>query len=648
MAITYKLTDGTTEVDLTSSSGFQYLVDGAGNYSLMDEMGIGMSGDVLEDMILKLTASGHDNAATQLQTLNKLLKKAYDYFHTNWQTTPVYLEAKTSGETNSRYALVKGVKDVEHGKLYDMVFSEKNLLLGFRVGIIREHPWRSFRPGNIGTSIASGHIANYCDDVEITNIKLYDNGTGYSDISLTGGTLFPSTVAQSDAIIVGSTIGYPKAIIFPTLKTAGNFTSTDWVLKYKTAASYGTLTLGEDYLCFPEETVEECFEQTDEDIAITIKPPSDWVVETVDSVEAYWVWVQENDATPSYSARPVLDDSTDVYCQKEPYMALGSAVFGGDSPMKLMLRLKADSGGGTAVGFGNISRILIGTKSRGLDNFSSHLNAGGYDMPTGWEVAQLTDAAAVANPEAPGGYSSTITFAGTSSLTSRIQFQGTSMLSDYEGEYLAFLRCQQSGGSIGDIGVQLRTFLYGTSLYDPHVSTPEVYTHGVDEGYETLDLGLLSLPFTETHADDDLENVDVIFQLLAERTSGSSYLDVLDLILLPVDEAQVGADDPVSDLDYGSSALRGKTALDIDSGLIDWRAQKQIIDAGGTLHPSEAWVLMQKPIELENLNANTRLYFLLEYYPTAWDSAPLVSTAAQHLSVEVFAHKCYSALRGSD
>ena len=158
---------------------------------------------------------------------------------------------------------------------------------------------------------------------------------------------------------------------------------------------------------------------------------------------------------------------------------------------------------------------------------------------------------------------------------------------------------------------------------------------------------MLRLPFARTCNADDLGYTDVIFQIHVERTTGSATLEIVDLILLPADEGIVGIDDPVSDTTSGASALRGASVLDLDPGVIADRNLKYGF-IGGDLIPIETWARMNRPIPFENLGADTRLYFVMLHYPTAWGTEPLVGTLGQHLAVEIYGHQRYSILRGSD
>lgn len=486
------------------------------------------------------------------------------------------------------------------------------------------------------------HVANYDGTEDLGTVRNWDDGVGATILGV-GDDLFPAAEAQNNAIqfnLPNTGDPLPKVIVIPKLSVAGDLTTTTLGLYCWNGSAWTALTLGTNYLVYPGPTLEASLEQADEDIVLVMQWPSN----ATDNTGPY-LRLREDNASPSYATHPALSETDYPYAQHNPYVEIPRDQFGGDQPLKLLVRLRADYGGDENVGPPNISRVLIGSKSRGLEKFVSHLNAGAEGNPSDWTVTQGTDATKTARPDCPNGYYSDVDFSGDATMLNRVQFSGSGMAKYWEGEYIAIVRCQQSGGSSGDINMKLRTYLNGTSNYDPHADTPEFSPQGVDEGYEWVDVGLITIPFGQKFYDDDLDGIDLIFQIFAERTTGSATLEIVELILIPIDEGQVGADDRVSDLDYGPSALRGATALDIDAGLIDWRAQKYVVDSNGDLKNSELWILMQKPLELQH-KEKTRLYFALEYYPTEWDLPPLAGTPGMHVSAEIYAHKQFTVMRG--
>jgi hypothetical protein len=296
---------------------------------------------------------------------------------------------------------------------------------------------------------------------------------------------------------------------------------------------------------------------------------------------------------------------------------------------------------------GTISRIIMGAKSRGLTSFVSHINAGNAGNPATWTVTQGTDAAATADVNAPGGYHSAVSFATSSALVTRATLAGDDVLDDYLGEYRVFMRCEQVGGSNGDVKVLARAMVGGTADGYPIQDVPSgsvaLQTH--DVGWELVELGTLKLPFSKAVA-ADATNIDLIFLLKAERLTGAATLKIADIILIPIDEWAAVLDDPVTSTTTGASALRGNTSLDDDGGVLAERTVKYI-RAGTTLSLAEPWIRSGRPLMIEP-RRQTRIYFILAGYPTTFGTGPLVAPLGMQLMCSLYAHAVYESLRGSD
>lgn len=656
---TFTLRDAsnTLSVDLTNdltsvATGMNPLQGQMGRYRI--------SGDnvISRNLRVFVKGSSHDNLATQIQMLTKLLDKAAYFQEWLWQTEPVYLVEQIDDETGARYATVYGSSEQDIPDFFDNAFTFQDYIADYGVALILEHPWRSGAPGVIGSAITLGesdgpaiptkvHVANFRDDVALTHFKEYDGGV-WRDLT-PGDTLFPAVVAQNDAILWGSDDQPLKHIVIPKLATAGVLTTSTLTLSAGIVGPAWTeLVLGTDYTCYPGPTLKNCLEQTDEDIVLSINPIATHDNFDRDGDDCFWILLMEEHVAPVYATNPVQHATEAVYAQSHPYVEIPAVSLKGDTSPLLLTRIHHPAGGDENLGFANTSRILIGAKSRGLTKFVPNLNAGGDDNPGEWATAQGTDATATAMPKAPAGKYSAVSFGSDTTLVSRVQFTGTAILDSWVGEYRAYVRCEQVGGTTKDLSIKLRTFLGGVLAYSPHIDTPPVDLAGVDEGPEVVDMGLIRLPFGRTFYNDSLTLLDVIFQIHAARSTGSATLKIYDLILFPVGEGAVGADDPVNDLDNGASALRGGTVLDIDAGVISWRVMKYNLNSSGVLIPSDEWVMMDRPISLKNLGTKTRLYFMLLHYPTTWGSGPLIAEFGASISVEIFSHYRYTVLRGSD
>jgi len=284
--------------------------------------------------------------------------------------------------------------------------------------------------------------------------------------------------------------------------------------------------------------------------------------------------------------------------------------------------------------------------------FASHLNCGGGGLPsTDWAVSYDTDTtgnaeSTNADTRSPGGFYAACTFAATT-LKTRVSFAGDDLLDSYRGEYKAFLRAEQVGGTDGDVSVVLQTRLGSTNVESPARlgAVVDLTTH--DKGWEIIDLGKFSIPFVETADTDDLDG-DIIFEIQAVQNVAGATIKFADLILMPVDEWSIVLDDPVSDNNTGSSTLRGNRRLDLDSGVLAHRAALNL-KSGTSYLSGENWFYGGKPFGVEP-GRLTRIYFLMGHYHSdfGWGTGTIMSTIAQSLVVELRAQALYLSMRGAD
>lgn len=659
MARTAKITDGTLDVNLinTGATGMIPTRGGFGGFRFTphqyDESGDLESRLFSERWRLFVKGSSHDNLATQTRDLYKLLRKAWRYHTDPTQTTPVYLEMQTTNESNTRYALVYRAPEIRTVDKFAIPFEASNEIEHLGIAIAR-FIWESVVPGTLGSAIAltasdgpvsptKVHVANFRDDVNVTHFKEDDGGV-FKDYSV-GDTLFPATVAQNDGLLIGSTDQPLHTVVIPKLGTAGSLTTSTLALYYWNG-SFTALTKGTDYTVFPGPDIEQSLEQNTDDIVINVVPPTDFVKNTLDTVNAFWYFIREDNAAPSYATRPILHASNAIYAQSSPYIEIPNTSLKGDVPPFVNLRLFTPAGGDQNENFSSLSRLIIGAK-RDPGNFTPYLNAGGDDNPSGWATVQGTDATSTADVRAPAGKFSDVTFATDATMIKRVTFTGTGKLADWIGDrYRCIVRAEQEGGTAGDVRVKVRIFIHESNSYSPKFDTPVVATLGADKGPEIIDLGLVKIPFSDVVDADGFSSADIILEIHAEDTVGSADLEIYDLILMPVDEWAVEPNDPVSDSVNGTSALRGNNLLDIDGGVIRNRTIKYVKN-GANLYIAEQWGRGGPRPMLEPL-AQIRLYFLMMHYPTTWGQPPLIAHLGCHVAAEIYAHALYLDLRGND
>src|SRR3972149_10683981 len=118
MARTFKISNGTDEVNLINTATTGFIAERGGFGSPSIPLGVDEIGRVGERWRFYIKASDHNNAATQVQVLIKLARQAKEYQNNSWRTKPVYLEQTTTNETNARNALVYEVRDVQVPDLF--------------------------------------------------------------------------------------------------------------------------------------------------------------------------------------------------------------------------------------------------------------------------------------------------------------------------------------------------------------------------------------------------------------------------------------------------------------------------------------------------------------------------------------------------
>jgi hypothetical protein len=659
MARTLTLRDrsGTNSVNLinTGSTGWILTRGGAGPVRVPREVMAG--GRTAETYELNSRQADHDDQASALNTLMRLLYMAEDY-DDGLQDEPVFLVAQTTSETNTRYATVYGAVELRYPDLYAMPFEVESEIEGFRMTIVRDGLWTSGAPGDIGTAVTltksngpanaqSVHIANHRDEITVDFIKSYDDGTTtYTDIT-PGDDLFPAAPAVGDRLVIGGADGIPNNIVIP-ISAAADWSGQTLVVKYWNGSTWVAATYGEDFTIYPEPTTDESdlFETGSIDWIINWFGQSDEASVALDGDTAYWLAV-EITAITSTTTVPELDETNSAYAQRVNHIEIPAASIVGDDFPLVMLRLRSPAGGDENEGPANITQVLVSARSIGLSKFVTNLNASGDDNPVDWAVAQLTDATKTADPEVPSGSKSRVDFATDSSMVARLRFTGTGMAEYWQGDFVTILRCQQVGGEPGDIRMRVRTLLGSAASEASHVDTLIKKTGGADQGYEPVDHRFLSIPFGEIYYDDDLSDVDLFFEIHVERTTGSAVLDIADLITFPTREGMWGYKAvPSADL-LGSEALRGSSLLEDDMGLIAARTLKRT-DIAGTLMPAETWALMHEAPQLKKIGSAYRLYFLMEHWPIngTWGVPPLISTPGMQLTGQVFLKSRHLILRG--
>ena len=656
MARIHELKDGVITVDLISA-------DIAGRIGGFGYSRSSPDSDLPSNLIripenykLRITGTDQDDVATNVRGLISLLRKAKQYHTELWQTTPVYLKSQTDDETNPRYAMVYGCPELEMPDYFDPMFSVNDILQDVGLTIIRG-VWRSAVPGTLPSALTltatdgpasptAVHLANFRDDTTLTHIWMYDDSAAaysanmYDQTGITYWSRLAAVPAVDDIVYIGSTIG-PWHHFVTNILTAGAYTA-DMTIEYYNGA-WVELVAGSEVTLYPTGDEDDLFKSTG-DWGINVACPDDWIALDVNGATCWWIRIYIT-AWTAWVTTPVSHGTHTPYFQKTPYLEFPNTLLKGDVPPIALLRLFTPHGAATTPCMGAHSRIILGSKSRSLTKFDAFINLGDADNDVSWATAYNADTAAVADPIAPAGFHAACDFSNSTLMVTRITLTGTALLDDYVGLYRVFIRLQQVGGDDGDLEIKLRTSVGSVSDEFPKIDTEVVELKTHDVGWEVVDLGVLQLPFGEITA-ADTSTTDLIFQVMAARMDGTPAIEFADLILMPIDEWSVVLDDPLSNIDLGSSALRGDSALDVDAGVLMNRTVKYY-RSGATLYPAETWYRSGEPLQLTPLR-QTRLYFLMMHYPVGWGEGPFVATLGMHLCSEFRAQMIYLMLRGDD
>ena len=655
-----RITDGTTYINFITPEDWSIETGGVSQSPLTDAHLVGDDPVAGKTMVITYrlagTADDHDALKDKISALIALIRKAAQYQRTNWQLDPVWIEEQGRTETNERYAMVLRVMELDRMSVLLKPFDLIHYIVNFGLTFELEFPWRPERPASLPTALSltasdgpaaatQVHLANFRDDVAITHF-MDKVAAAYNDV-VPGDTIQLGD-NQNNELLWGST-GQPlKHIVIPKLGTAGDLTDTTLKL-YSGIAGPGwtELVLGTDYTCYPGATLEECLEQNDEDIVLSINPIATADKHNEPGVNAHWVRLREEHAPPVYATDPVLHATQAVYAQRSNYFEIAAAQLKGDHPVRSLIRLRCPAGGGSSPAIGTPSRFILGARSYhlGANEFEPWLNAGNQDNPAGWAVTYDADTSSVARTNAPGGYEAVTTFVADSSMLARCIFTGTNKLAYYRGKFEVFVLYRQAGGDDGDIEIKA-SFIIGTDA----VTFPqrETNTAASLKGGRWLvaSLGEMELPFGEIIGADELEE-NLIIKVFAELLTGSADIYWGSIFLCPINEWSGGLNDPLTNTDDGPSALRGSTLVDFDNGVLARRAQKYLVQADGDIIPAENWEYTGSLPSIEP-SRQARIYVLQLRYSVDWAVAPLMAQIGMHMTAEVFTHPGYVLLRGDD
>lgn len=598
------------DVDLLNASGFYVTkieIDPASEQHITQENPLAGQERVVS-ITCDLLGSSQDNTAAQYQGLLTILRRAEQFWKTKQVRDPIYLQLQHSTETKPLYAKVKGVVSVSAGNPWDVMFEVSKQLEEVTFHLIVEYPWREQVPGLVPTestlnSLATrGHNAALIPlpgrrcEAPITHVYNYDasgptwSGNLYDSV---GFNLFAAAPATGDKFYVGWDSRPGDSIVIPIASQPSVLTGLTLAVRVYTG-SWVAVTLGTNIAVYPtpaSDSLSNMFNLTSKDLLITLAPGTAWAKTTINSVSAFWLEVEITALTSITGTWTTVGDQK-VYCPIDPVVEIPNTLIDGDALPKLLMRHYALFSGATFPNFATPSRIIVGFRGNANQTYwTPFLAPTQYGLKSSWARTLGTDAAEEADNRLPDGYRLAVSFATQSAMSyTRMTWTGANILTYYRGQYRAFLAVEQVGGAAGDLRLKLRAWLGAASDGNPYVDLPEQpYTQTKDAGYEILDMGTITLGFSEYGGQNESSNLSVLFTLHAQRVSGAATLRVAGLWLIPIDEFSYEVDDGARG-GYGiGRVLVSKQLLDVDYGVLLDRTCKFIDNGSGTKIAGVAW-----------------------------------------------------------
>lgn len=661
------ITDGTTRVDLINpSSGFHLIswdpaitdYKGGGvfqNPPLADwrQLRVGKWDTAIEPMELHVNGANPNGAATILQELRQLLEKANQYWTTDWQNTPVWVEARAKCETNTRYAIIVKGRLASDRNYFDQPFTGQIATMQNLPLQIERRAWLANQPGtgtaveisaleaydgvNFGnvddtgtrqptTAVGEVFVANKRNTANLTNIHLTTAGANrigaappYDIINATGETYFGIDTSVSNS-------GTFSSLVFD-IGTAGVGGPTI-VWEYWNGA---WVTL---------DVIDETNDFTDTGInSVTWNLPSDWATTTPGGALPTGYWVRVRITAGSFSTEP-QQQNRDVYSVVWPYVEIQSTQVGGDIPALSNITSYLYSFGAASTVQNFSSRLIVGLRSmsRGED-FTAYLNCANEQNPTGLTVnlglntTFVTDATSLAN--SPTGVSSLYNPTGITTNEPVLIFNFSNsissgrFLSNFTGKYRMFLRVTLSG-TANTISVFPRILNAGGQTDGKSVSVASD---------SVLDLGVIELPGFLL-GENDLSDV-VELSIVANVTNAATNLYLHDAIIIPIDE---WAFDTIDRANGSNTQLLGINYLKINGVNIPKTYVSQLITTSDDLILIN-WQTVANQYPILQANVKQRLWFF-SIKATTVGSSNIESPVETLLSVNIDKNQRYLSLRG--
>jgi hypothetical protein len=448
----------------------------------------------------------------------------------------------------------------------------------------------------------------------LTHVYWYDaSGPAWSG-NLIGAALpfdlLPNPVANGDIIYFGinsavANSGPYSSLVLDILHEAVYVAPAVMIWEYWNGGAWAALTVQDNTAGGNDFT--HAFSRTGVN-SVHWVPPAAWATTAINGVTCWWVRARMVIAGGSITTPN--QRNRDIYTISWPRIDIDETAIGGDlaAVIRLLVHPQSDYDVATVNTERYFNRLLVGLRSqvRGT-SFTAYLNCADEQNPSGITVAvEATDSAFANDIEAPSGRRVTYNPGATRAIAEELWFTLDSTIGpQYYGTYHAFLRCDQDGGALGDIGVRLHVVVdsrSGTLGFYTDIKYPETLN-----AWGALDFGQITLPPAGIVAPDIVNQLYIVVEIVNGNAGAS--LKLYDLVLMPADEwlADV-AENIVSTSATGEPGV-SQYVIDLDSHSDLRRNLLAYVKGYSNMRIVTGYVAYSAGPAMAQANADQRLWF---------------------------------------
>lgn len=630
--------------------------------------------NVIDTFTLKAMHGEQDGTIRTRQELDRLLEKGRRYWVDDWATEPVWIEARGSDETNTRYATIKDWRMPMDDNPYAQPFFplQQEAVMEGLVLTLEHDFWQANEPGTgtdteisaqqdynavtygrAATTDEEVYVANRHNEANVTHIFTWTSPAGPFGGNLIGAGL-PFDIfnggaggpANGDITYFGintalADSGPFSSLVFDIL-TAATYGAGDSVAWEYWNGAWVALTPLVDNTSSNECDEDESFENTGVN-SIHWEQPSDWAAVAVNAITGYWVRLVVTEATGITRAQ---QQNRDIYSVVWPEVSIDGAIVLGDIPALLNFKAEGMSECTALSNTGGyINRIMVGVRSASRDAaaspFRAFLNFADEQNPTLVTATADGGAAFANNLEAPSGRCLAWAPAGIAAMAERahITFANTAGAT-YAGSFHAFLRYQVTSGSDGDI----RLFTHLETDAGKETTQTDVVDLLAGTAWNVVPLGLLHLPALPIIQPGLIRNW-AFYVSMQNTVAAARTINLFDLILMPADEWLGDFQENITPSSNTGFPLSTHYYLDVDPISLPKRLTSWVIfDTFGNADGLMISYTAASPIL--QANADQRLYFFMSRNPSL---TTIPRVAEPYLSMRVWASHTdrYQSMRGA-